>query len=287
MMIFVKVALAFFVLLLSGCQISPTKTTENLTVGPNPDSSRIITEKTVILDTRPLFAYSSGHLPIAQPIRWDFYGHPQNPGLLRGDLHGIARELSRVGVAPDRHVLVVGLGKGGLGEEGRVAWMLSYLGVKNVAFAREGFFAMKRVTGKAASAVNAPVWLPTLNEKLIVTKAELTQAMKTANGNYRLIDVRPIDEYLGRNPDVPKQPDIGAVNIPWSEFIDENGFPRKKIASQLAAIGITAEKRVIVISEEGVRSGLVTHVLTELGYENAGNFAGGYRELFSTKKRKN
>jgi len=277
--------IAAFLIFLTACQTGPTKIKENLTVGPNPDRSRIITNTSVVLDVRPLFAFSAGHIPHAQPVRWDFFGQPHNPGKLRTDIASMARELARLGVSPEKHVLVVGLGRGGLGEEGRVAWMLNYLGVKNVAFAREGFFQLKRKTGDATPNPNAEPWEPVLDPTLIVDKKELWTAMRGGGGSYRLLDVRPVDEYLGKNPEAVKRPDIGAINVPWSEFIDENGLPNRKIAAQLDSIGVSRDKRVVLISDEGVRSALATQVLRELGYKNAGNFAGGFKELFQRAAR--
>ncbi len=265
------------------CQTPPTKVKENLTVGPNPDRSRIVTDKTVVLDARPLFAFSAGHLPVAQPVRWDFFGQESNRGLLRKDTVGIARELARLGVAPDRHIIVVGLGRGGLGEEGRIAWMLAYLGINNVSFAREGFFTMKRKTGGASSIENAPEWTPQIQSAFLVDKVELREAMKNPGGIYRIIDVRPSSEYLGKNPDTPLRPDIGAINVPWTQFIDDDGFPNPSIGDKLSSIGITPDKRIVLISDEGVRSALVTAVLIELGYKSAGNFAGGFQLLFPRK----
>jgi thiosulfate/3-mercaptopyruvate sulfurtransferase len=271
-------------LLLASCQLAPTKVKENLTVGPNPDHSRILTDQTVVLDVRPLFAFSTGHIPSAQSVRWDFFGVRSNPGILRPDTASIARELSLHGVSPEKHIVVVGLGRGGKGEEGRVAWMLNYLGVKNVAFARDSFFLMKRRTGEAAAIKNAPTWNPEVDSTLLVDKNELAAAMKSGNQDYRVVDVRAVDDYLGKNPEAPRRPDIGAVNVPWTEFIDDNGLPNRNIANQLSSIGINRDKRVVLISEEGIGSALATQVLRELGYKSAGNFAGGFKELFTETK---
>ena len=47
--------------------------------------------------------------------------------------------LARAGIAPDSSVVVLGRGLQGEGEEGRIAWMLAYLGVPNIQFANIGF----------------------------------------------------------------------------------------------------------------------------------------------------
>jgi 3-mercaptopyruvate sulfurtransferase SseA len=271
-------------LALSSCQLTPTKVKEHLTVGPNPDRARVITDKTIILDVRPLFAFTAGHIPNAQNVRWDFYGQKNNPGKLRNDLSSITRELARLGVAPEKHVVVVGLGQGGNGEEGRVAWMLTYLGVNNTSFARESFFTLKRKVGDATPNENVAAWEPQPDPTFIVDKKELSTAMKNP-ANYSIIDVRNVDEYLGKHPESPVRPDIGALNVPWTEFIDGNGLPNKSIARKLTSIGITPTKRVVLISDEGVRSALATQVLRELGYNKAGNFAGGFQELFPSRKK--
>ncbi|MGE3975343.1 MAG: sulfurtransferase [Bdellovibrionales bacterium] len=273
-------------LIFVSCQTQPTKVQENLTMGPNVDPSSTITEDTIILDTRSLFNYTSSHLPKAYPIRWqDFsFNQKMQVGLLKKDLESIARYFALLGIAPDSHVVVVGEGLTGDGSEGRIAWMLQYLGVSNVNFATEHSVTLKRKSGPPDSKTNVPFWKPAVQSDLIATRDEIISAIGKKEKAV-ILDVRSRGEYLGHVPGL-RVPDIGAINIDWREFIDESGKPRSILLAQLEPVGVTRDKRVIVVSAKGVRSALVTHVLRRLGYSHAANFAGGHTELLSTKKKR-
>jgi thiosulfate/3-mercaptopyruvate sulfurtransferase len=139
---------------LGGCATKPTVLTETSTrrFGAAPALMRpvLLDESTVILDARPAFEYSMARIPRSLNINWvDFSERdPMSRGWPQKDSFAAARRLARMGIAPDSKVVVFGLGPDGQGEEGRVAWLLAYLGVENVQFARFG--AVKsRVTTEA------------------------------------------------------------------------------------------------------------------------------------------
>jgi 3-mercaptopyruvate sulfurtransferase SseA len=283
-------ALSLLVIGLVACQTTPTRVKENLTMGPNDDASMTITKNTVVLDVRSMFDYVSSHLPMAYPVRWqDFSFNQENRiGSLKDDLTSVARYFARLGVSEQSHVVVVGNGHGGDGAEGRLAWMLQYLGVSHVSFVTENSIQMKRIAGEPGPTRNVAPWVPTLRRDLIATKEEITQVIAKKEEAV-IIDVRTAQEYLSQTPNF-RPPDIGAINIDWREFIDEKGKPQVSIVSKLGSVEITRDKKIIVISRRGVRSGLVTQVLRRLGFSRTANFAGGYLELLpatsqSKKKR--
>src|SRR5271156_1943612 len=80
----------------------------------------------VILDARGAFDFATGHIENSVLVRWQDYDAVDEfrKGLLDLDTDLLARKLRISGISPDRQVIVVGKGKLGHGEEGRVAWML-------------------------------------------------------------------------------------------------------------------------------------------------------------------
>jgi thiosulfate/3-mercaptopyruvate sulfurtransferase len=137
-----------------GCVTKPTKVTESSTRGFGAATALmgpvLLDESTVILDARPAFEYSMARVPRSLNINWvDFSERdPMARGWPQKDSFAAARRLARMGISPTSKVVVFGLGPDGQGEEGRVAWLLAYLGVENVQFARFG--AVKsRVTTEA------------------------------------------------------------------------------------------------------------------------------------------
>jgi thiosulfate/3-mercaptopyruvate sulfurtransferase len=280
-----------------GCQSKPTKTFESnaakLRAGPGEKNSELpqISIDTVIIDARPAFEYSLSHLNGAINLRWDDFTLQKEPfrGLLDGDLYFHARRLARLGIGPDTPVVVVGRGQQGKGEEGRLAWTLKYLGIKNVSFAHIDVFDRPRARDEAPPREPVPIWKPVLDDSLIVDRAVLLKrTMRTsADTSTIIIDVRPPSEYLGKatsklgNP----PPDLGAINIPWNEFITHQGTANLNIKEMLLQVEISPEKEIIVLSNGGIESATATLVLRELGFTKAANYAGGYMELMAEPKR--
>jgi thiosulfate/3-mercaptopyruvate sulfurtransferase len=283
--IFTAVAISFF---LAACQTKPTKVHETTTNVPVfKDTEVTITDQTVILDARPFFQYSNGHLPQAYPVKWDDFSQPGATikGPLDPDSLGMARRLARLGITPDSEVVVVGNGKQGQGEEGRVAWTLAYLGIRKVQFVKESEIKSKRIAGQPGAIKNAPMWKPKLESALHVSPKQLLEAVKqiTKPGAEAvlILDVRPPAEYLRATPSV----DLGSINMDWKEFVDERGRPRRAKLKDLTGIGWSADRRIIVVSDNGVHSGLVTMSLRQMGYTNVGNFAAGLQSLSNTRLR--
>ncbi|HEX4925433.1 MAG TPA: rhodanese-like domain-containing protein [Bdellovibrionales bacterium] len=268
---------------------TPTKVRETTTNLPTARDNEIaITEQTIVLDARPYFQYTSGHLPQAIPVRWEDFSRPgaNNKAELDPDYFSLARRLSRLGISPDTPVVVLGNGAGGNGEEGRVAWVLALLGVKRVQFALDSHFEGKRMAGEPSPAKNAAIWKPHPVFDLLVSRKELLDSAKkmTTPGTEPVVilDVRAASDYLKKPAN---QIDLGSINIEWKNFLDERGRPRRAILRDLQAVGIDPGERIIVLSDDGVKSATVTMALRELGYPRAGNFSEGLNGL-ATQGRK-
>lgn len=212
---FTRVALGGLLCGLIGCVSKPTLVTETPTRGfgaaPQLLGPIQLDEKTVILDARAAFDYSMARIPRSQNINWiDFSERePRSRGWPQKDSFASARKLARMGISPDTKVVVFGLGPNGQGEEGRVAWLLAYLGVENVQFARFGS-VRSRITTEAmpeearasileesastgsvkatggnvalgspeAPIEPSPIWKPNLEGTLIATKKEIVGAFQ-------------------------------------------------------------------------------------------------------------
>lgn len=203
-----------FICGLIGCVTRPTLVTETPTRGfgaaPQILGPIQLNEQTVILDARPAFDYSMARIPRSQNINWvDFSERePRSRGWPQKDSFASARRLARMGISPDSKVVVFGLGPNGQGEEGRIAWLLVYLGVENVQFARFGSVKSRITTeampeearasiltesgGSSANAASdasglaspespvesSPIWKPNIESTLIATKKEITGAFQ-------------------------------------------------------------------------------------------------------------
>lgn len=283
--------LCLSVIFLVSCQTKPTKVFESIETKVKSGQAAEVPKDVVIVDARPAFEYSISHINGSVNVRWDEFTQPQEPfrGLFETDLFFHARRLSRLGIGPETPVIVVGRGPQGQGEEGRVAWTLRYLGLKNVRFMHVDAFDRPNTREEAPPRANLPIWKPEFETSLIVDRATVLTKMLIPKDQPEapvIIDVRPEAEYLGKVPSVLPQrpPDIGAINVPWTEFITSQGIVVTDIREKLLQVGVSPERTVICISNRGVESATVTLALRELGYTKATNYAGGFADLIAERK---
>lgn len=263
-----------------GCAQAPTKTFDQSQV--RMKDREVVSDQVIVVDARPSFQYEMSRVPGSIPMQWRDFSEKEErfEGLLEKDLFFHTRRLARMGIGPESQIIVLGNGKKGSGEEGRVAWTLRYLGITNVKFARADQFSL---SGSAKTPPPRPaveIWKPNFNEGLILTKTQFLNVVhqpRMEKDAPVIIDVRPVEEYTGKQG--PKvSVDYGAVNIPWTEFITDSGAPNPELTAKLEAVGIGKNRSIALVDWNGLRSGLVTVVLRDLGYK-AANFAGGYQIL--------
>ena len=285
----------FFFLFFVGCTHQPTKVyqtqqldIEGLVAGAKKPLT--ITDQATVIDVRSLFEYSLAHIPQSLSMQWTDFTVPGQPqsGLLNNDLFKEARRMAVKGLDPQTPIIVVGDGPRGAGEEGRMAWTLLYMGFKNVQFAALNHFKNLPMTQKESPPkTSSPMWKPHLVDSLLVDVGQVKKVVshpQELGEQVFIIDVRTEKEYFQRQKGLNyKYPDINAIHIPWTEFIDEQGRPNLAMKESLKELGVFVSSRIIVISQRGVRSGAVTAALTLMGYTRAANFAGGYQQLFSDR----
>jgi thiosulfate/3-mercaptopyruvate sulfurtransferase len=306
---------------LVGCGLKPTRAYEIeprfSPAGAGAGSEGSLTEPialtadTVVIDARRPFDFATSRIPRSLSMQWSDFTQPMpaQRGVLQADLFQVARRLARAGVDLDAPVVVVGYGRAGSGEEGRIAWMLRYLGVKQVRFASFLYFpgpfaSLSPIPSPDAAGAppdeppqrNAPMWKPVADLSWLATRSELREVLNK-NGvskplragplaqakAYALIDARPARDYLGQEGfgAARSVPNMGAVNAPWTEFIDAKGRPSCAPLRRLAQAGVTPDKRVVAFDELGLGSGAVVVALRACGYPDAANYAGGLRDLLS------
>ena len=280
-------------LFLQGCAQAPTKMYESKPVEAKASEAAPVKvdDQTVILDARPAFQYAISHLNGSQNIQWSDFSQREYPydGELEKDLFFHARRLARLGIDPATPVVIVGLGSNGHGEEGRVAWTLKVLGIKAVRFVNIDYFSMPLTSEEAPPRENKPIWKPQVDSSLVVDRKTIIKLLASPRKSDSpvIIDVRLSKDYLSKKPSSFGKPipDIGAMNIPWTEFFDSHGLMIPGMKQKLEAVGITPDKTLYVISEKGVESAGVTLALRQLGYKKTANFAGGYLELIEAPKK--
>lgn len=273
--------IAAFVLVLAGCAAAPTNTYSEEPVFKKDKTA--VSENVILIDARPAFEYSVAHVPGSISMQWNDFTQKDHPfeGILEPDQFFHTRRLARMGVAPDSTVVILGNGRKGDGAEGRLAWTFRVLGIDKTSFAHVESYSISGSTKEAPPPRAAvPMWKPDFQSSMVADKEQFEGVLykpRVALDAPVIIDVRTVDEYTGKEGRKLKV-DYGAINVPWTEFITAKGDPNPEIAKKLAAIGVTKSRTIYLIDWQGVRSGLATVVLKDLGY-NAVNFAGGYTQL--------
>lgn len=281
---------------LSSCATKDTRVVQNEARAFQNPKKLEITKETIVIDARPAFEYSTNHVPRSVNLNWaDFTeAQPAQRGIIQYDLFGAARRLARAGIEPDTNVVVVGQGLQGNGEEGRIAWMLSYLGVLNVQFA--SLDSLKpRLTNEpeANPPKSAPIWKPVPLTTFNATKDEVLFAINERGVDkpvayqggparlYHLIDVRSERAYLGKEGigALKHVPNMDAINIPWKQFFTPELRPNDSTITQLRGMGFSNEDRILVLDENGISSAAVTMALRQAGFTNAANYSGGLLDL--------
>lgn len=274
--------LVFSVLVLMvGCQQKPTKVViQEPVIGESITAEKLMRDNPVILDARPAFEFNLAHVPGAINVRWEDFSqqNPKSRGLLQPDLFALARRLSLIGVDPQTKVLVLGKGPQGMGEEGRIAWTLKVLGVKEVYTLLHNSYREMNTTKEAPLVQNKAYWKPEVAESLVTDFKDFKALVSKPENALVVLDVRSPQEFSLRNLSQVKDVKTAVINIDWKEFFGDKGLPNKNIERLLSEKNISKETRILVISGHGVRSGAVTYALNFLGYKKASNFAGGYEQ---------
>jgi len=248
-----------------------------------------VTEDTVILDARLPFDFAVAHLAQAVNVRWEDFADSQGPypGRMKADLSAEVRRLALLGIGPNTPVVILGSGVRGKGEEGRLAWTLLYLGVFNVQTAEADSLGLRYSNIVSQPRANVPAWEPHIRDSILSSREEVIHvAISKHDERVHILDVRSKNEYFSKNRQLQYEvPDLRAVHVEWKEFFTPQGRPNEAIKDQLQAINIIPTDRVLVISNNGARSGAVTYALLSMGYKKAANFAGGYTELLKIKQK--
>jgi thiosulfate/3-mercaptopyruvate sulfurtransferase len=256
--------------------------------------------RVTVLDARAARDYARGHVPGAVHIDWtDYRDGWCRTGRVPDDLSALAARLGALGIDEARPVVVYGDARNGWGEEGRIAWMLHYLGHREVRVLDGGVAAWRAVGGTLErSRVRAPAGRFTARPVATVRASidEVAVAaglapMPTGSTLQRpvLLDVRPRDEWDGaRHYREPRAGHIpGAVRVHWRDLLDDAGHlkPRETLLPLLAQRGVTADRTIVVYCTGGVRSAEAFWMLRALGFADVRNYDGSWYEWAFDRRR--
>jgi thiosulfate/3-mercaptopyruvate sulfurtransferase len=290
-----KAIVAGFVLVLSGDRlradigiISPVDA-RKLIEAPDP------AKRPIVLDTRGGYKdYFRGHLPNAHHLNFD---------TLRGTDNGVPVQylpddltralLIRAGIDKDRMHLIYATGDKLPNDEilsaSMVAYVLEKYGVKDIRIVDGGLPGWK--------AANLPVTQEyfgnpkgTLPEKGNPGIALNVDDISKRKSSAILVDARPHNEYLGdddlwlRKGHIP-----GAISFHWARLMEKENthqfLPFEKVKSELEAVGLTADKEILVYCGTSREGSLLRFYLKHVAkYPNVRLYEGSWKEYVSLKQ---
>ena len=242
----------------------------------------------VILDVRGKAAYAfGGHIPGAVHSTWHDYSDPNAvaKGLLNPNLSAIEQKIRALGISQDTDVVIYSNPFDNWGDEGRMFWMLEYLGLDKLRILDGGWVKWVAEKRRYEHGVNNPqagTFKAAPRPDRIAMKDELKQIVKRPHPEMMLLDARSLEEYVGKEiAGIPRPGHIpSAVNVPWNGFLNPDATLKDThaIKASLEERGLHEGQEVVCYCTGGVRSAWVYFVLRVVGYPRVRNYPGSWWE---------
>jgi len=242
----------------------------------------------VIIDVRGKAAYEfGGHIPGAVHTTWHDYSDPKAvaKGLLDPDMKLMESKMRALGINHDSQIVIYSNPFDNWGDEGRMFWMLEYLGHKNLRILDGGWvkwveerrpFDHGRVTPRPGNFTVRVV------DRVAVKKDELKAIVRQPHPDTLIVDARSLEEYLGKDmTGIPRAGHIpSAIHVAWNGFLNKNATVKDLavIQSSLDDKGLQPKQNVICYCTGGVRSSWLYFILKLAGYQNVRNYPGSWWE---------
>lgn len=242
----------------------------------------------VIIDVRGKAAYEfGGHIPGAVHSTWHDYSDPTAvpKGLLNPDLSQIELILRRLGINNDSDVVIYSNPFDNWGDEGRMFWMLEYLGHRHLRVLDGGWVkwtAEKRPFehGYVSSSMGTFKAHPV--QSLLALKEDIKSIVRSPHPQTAILDARSVEEFLGKEvPGIPRPGHIPtAIHVAWNGFLNKDATVKDPavIKEMLEAKGIRSGQDIICYCTGGVRSAWLYFILRLTGYPKLSNYPGSWWE---------
>ncbi len=242
-------------------------------------------ENVVLVSTRTTSDYKKVHISGAVHINHsDLYNADPVKNMLKSPAE-IAKVLGAKGISESKTIVLYDDGTGKYA--GRMYWILSYLGAKDVKIL-DGHMAAWKAARKPVT--KNPTKITPATFKATVDKSKMATMAQVKATSGVIVDARSPEEFKGTATTELKKGHIpGAINIEFKNMMDAKGKikPVADLQKIFESAGFTKGKEVILYCESGVRAGIVYFVLTSaLQYPNVKVYDGAYLEWQATASNK-
>ncbi len=242
----------------------------------------------VIIDVRGKAAYAfGGHIPGAVHATWHDFSDPNAvaKGLLDPDVGKLEQKIRALGINDDSDIVIYSNPFDNWGDEGRMFWMLQYLGHTRLQILDGGWVkwvAEKRRYEHGAVSPKPGNFRTVAKAELLAVKEELKKLVKRPHPETVLADARSLEEYAGKEMQgIPRPGHIpSAINVPWNAFLNADATVKNldAIKKTLEEKGLHPGQEVVCYCTGGVRSAWLYFVLRMAGYERVRNYPGSWWE---------
>jgi thiosulfate/3-mercaptopyruvate sulfurtransferase len=242
----------------------------------------------VIVDVRGQAAYAfGGHIPGAVHTTWHDYSDPAAvaKGLLDPDLSKTEKKIQALGINEDSDVVIYSNPFDNWGDEGRMFWMLEYLGHTRLKILDGGWVkwvAERRPYEHGVARPKPGTFNVSPKPDLITMKDELKKTVKRPHPEVLFADARSLEEYAGKEiQGIPRPGHIpSAVSVPWNLFLKPDATVKdvQTIRKTLDEKGLHEGQEVVCYCTGGVRSAWLYFILKLAGYPRVRNYPGSWWE---------
>ncbi|MEN8119427.1 MAG: sulfurtransferase [Bacteroidota bacterium] len=222
----------------------------------------------IIVDTRKASDYAKIHIKGAVNVDKNSL-EKSDKGFMKSSTE-MAAIFGKNGISRDSEIVLYC--KSGM-NAGRVYWILTYLGAKNVKILDGQMTAWRAARGpltKVKPSVKKATFTPTVNKSILASKSYVKSKISSSI----IVDSRKAEYY--------NKGKIGnAVNIPFEKLVtDKHNFKDKaSLQALFKKAGVTSNKEVILYCKTGLRASHMYFVLKEiLKYPKVKVYDGSYNE---------
>lgn len=238
----------------------------------------------VVIDMTAPASSAAGHIPGARHLDYDEIVTSRPPALgLLAPAPQVAAVCRRLGIGAD--TTVVATDSDGGGRAARLLWTLAAWGHERLCLLDGGTPAWI-ADGHPLTTADPPPppptdFVPVENEGVIADRDWITANM--GRDDVVLLDTRSPGEFDGTDIRAARGGHIpGAVNYEWTRAMDEGRErrlrPAGELRAELAALGVTPDREVVVYCHSHHRSAHTWLVLRHLGLPRVRGYHGAWSE---------
>ena len=260
--------------------------TKDLFIDTETLSQNLGREDLVLIDVRGPAAYTS-HIPGAVNSTWHEYSDPSSvsKGVLNPDLSQLEHRIRALGIHQSSDVVIYSNPFDNWGDEGRMCWMLQYLGHPSVRILDGGWVKWVAEQRPFEHDVVKPAmgdFTVKAHPELIIHKDGLKKMVKGQHSNTVILDARSVEEYAGKEIDgLPRPGHIpSAINISWNQFLQRDATvkPVEQIRGVFEEHGLREDQEIITYCLGGLRAAWVYCLLRYVGFDQVKTYPGSWWE---------